>query len=282
MTHTITHCILLLVCCLLCPPRSMPASLELGASFRSVHEDNVNQLLSGAGRAPAGDDPERPPVAASVSGRRSLRLPGGSREGDRSTIAALNAGASTVAGPGAEVLLLAEFRQFRFSRFTGLDASTAGLRTVLLQQFTDVHSLQASLSAGRAWYDADGMTDSRWGGTAELLQQTASKFWLAEGAQFERRRTRDSTFRSEDKAVHLRTGYRFRELTSVVITYRHLLRGMNSGSRLLVDSLALEGQWEVVRRLQVEAFVEHQRIEADPQATKTGNTIVSAGVAWSY
>lgn len=266
---------------LLRPATARPLSLELDISAREVHEDNLN-LLSGAGRPLGQETGVKLPTASRTTGTGGAVLAPDTRAGDFSTVAAAVLGASTIAGPGMELSLLSEFEQFRFHRFTGLDAATAGLRTRLVDQFTDIHSFTAGLSCGRAWYDADAFTGNRWGGTFELQQQTAAKFWVAEGIQYERHRARDAGLGYTGRAASIRTGYRFRDRTSVVLAYRHLLRGLDDGSRIEARSLTLSGAWDALRHMQVLASFEHQRLARDPLEDRTGNNILTAGIAYFY
>ena len=93
---------------LLCPAPALPASLMLDASVREVHEDNVNLLLSGAGRPLAQDNSMEPPTAAGSSAApRRCSLP---RRPGQATFRPLRAAvrSATMAGPGLE--LYAPFR----------------------------------------------------------------------------------------------------------------------------------------------------------------------------
>ena len=105
---------------------------------------------------------------------------------------------------------------------------------------------------------------------------------MAEGIQYERHRARDGMLTYTGRSASIRSGYRFRERTSTLLTYRHLLRGLNDGERAVVNSVALAAAQDLTRHFQVLASLEHQRIAVDPSANSTGNTIFSLGLGYSY
>jgi hypothetical protein len=185
-------------------------------------------------------------------------------------------------GPGTDLSFAIEFERAQYSRFTGLNASSAGIGSKLSCQFTDMHSFSSMLGCDRTWYDSDGLSENTCAGNFEVRQQTATKFWVGEGVHLERHRSRDPSLTFMGRILTIRSGYRFGEATNAVLTYTHLHRAYNDGSRILMHSGALSAARDVTRRVRAVASFEHQHIASDPAANRTGNNILSLGLGYFY
>jgi hypothetical protein len=264
------------------PAAVLPASLVLDAKIQEVHEDNINPLLSGAARPFSPEDGTRlVPAALWSGGARPAPRPS-TRSGDLITVADLAAGFSTIAGPGTDLSFTLELERAQYGRFAGLNASTAGISSKLSCQFSDMHSFSSLLACDKTWYDRDGLTGNTCGGNLELRQLTSMKFWIGEGIHYERHRARDPGLTFTGRILTIRSGYRFRERTSAVLTYTHLHRGFNDGSRILMRSVTLSAARDLTARVRALASFEHQRVASDPAADRTGNNIFSLGMGYSY
>ena len=114
-------------------------------------------------------------------------------------------------------------------------------------------------------------------GRFELLQQTASKFGWRRAFRTSGPR-RDGMPTGTSRSASIRSGDRFREWTHTLLTYRHLLRGLNDGERAVVNSVALAAAQDLTRHFQVLASLEHQRIAVDPSAQNRNTILPSAPV----
>ena len=282
MARITWHLLLIFMASLAYPADALPASLVLDAKIQEVHEDNINPLLSGAARPFSPEDGTRLVPAAILAGNARPAPAPGSRSGDFITLADAAAGFSTIAGPGTDVSFTLGLERAQYNRFTGLNASAAGISSKLSCQFSDMHSFSSMLACDRTWYESDGLTGNTCGGNFELRQLTSMKFWVGEGIHYERHRTRDPGLTFTGRIVTVRSGYRFREKTSAVLTYTHLHRSFNDGSRILMQSGALSAARDLTNRLRALASFEHQRVASDPAAGRTGNNIFSLGLGYSY
>jgi hypothetical protein len=185
-------------------------------------------------------------------------------------------------GPGTDLSFALELERVRYNRFTGLNAFSVGISSKLSCQFTDMHSFSSMVACDRTWYDSDGLTGNTCGGNLEVRQQTAMKFWVGEGVHFERHRSRDPDLTFMGRILTIRSGYRFGERTHAVLTYTHLHRVYNDGSRILMQSGALSAARDVTIHVRALASFEHQHIASDPAADRTGNNIFSLGLGYFY
>jgi hypothetical protein len=282
MARITWHFLLIFMAFLADPARALPASLVLDAKVLEVHEDNIDPLLSGAARPFSPEDGTRlVPAAVRTGNARPVPL-SGSRSGDFITMADVVAGFSTIAGPGTDLSFTVQLERAQYARFTGLDASVAGIGSKLSCQFSDVHSFSSMLACDRTWYDFDGLTGNTCGGNFELRHLTSMKFWVGEGIHYERHRARDPAMTFTGRILTVRSGYRFRERTTVVLTYTHLDRDFNDGSRIQMRSAALSAARDLTSHVRGLASFEHQRIASDPLGRRTGNNIFSLGVDCSY
>jgi hypothetical protein len=282
MARITWHFLLIIMVLLAAPAGALPAALVLDAKFQEVHEDNINPLLSGAGRPFSPEDGTRLVPAAVLAGSARAAPAPGSRSGDLITLGDVVAGFSTIAGPGTDLSFTLELGRAQYSRFIGLNATTAGLGSKLSCQFTDMLSFSSMLACEKTWYDSDGLTGNTCGGNFELRQQTGSKFWVGEGIHYERHRARNPGLTFTGRILTIRTGYRFREMTTAVLMYMDLLRVFNDGSRILMRSMTLSAARDLTARVRVLASFEHQRVASDPAAARTGNNIFSLGLGYSY
>ncbi len=265
------------------PSVSFSASLLLDAAVREVLEDNVNPLLSGAAKPRTGADGKAMPAGGRLQGTGLLQTGSvGTGTGDRHTVLSAGGGASSCVGPEAEISIKAGIERQQFSKFTELDATSAGLYGALFKQFSDINAAQIGLSAVRSTYRFRALGGHGIRGSFDLRQTLSMKFWLNEGFEYERYDARSSAFSYNGRSAGLRAGYRFTSALSLVAAYTCLLRKFGTGMQTTVHSAAFTGAWRIVRGVDLTASFERQAYTSVPLQTQNRNNLSSLGIAVFY
>lgn len=259
------------------------AQLFYDAEVKAAYEDNVIGLLSDKRGGPAGGAGGSGMVTA-ATGTRSGRDNGSQSSGDFSIDLFADIGVSKDVSDKTSLFLMGSIENITYGYYTQFDSTIGGLNAGASTNLTDTVTSRFAVFVRIKGYGDSQRDGSSFGGTLSFKEQLDKTFSLKESYEYENYTADSPSFSYVGNSLGITAGVKVSPDIKVYLGYTYLQQAFQepAGSTMQTQTISLEVEKKLSRRLFVEAGFDHIISRTSEPSTTAEDNMIFAGLRYSH